>query len=145
MSYQGTVLSGRRARCVLYFAAVAVLLATAGHLPLRVDLAAVGLAALAAGAWCANNFRRCARAHCLVTAAGWLGLAAAAFIGAGLGHSVLGGYEEPVFFAVLAAGYAFELAVLAASGRTALAGHRGSRWLHCPWPGAAVGRWRHGL
>ncbi|WP_125613799.1 hypothetical protein [Specibacter cremeus] len=94
--------------CVLYFAAVAALLAIAPHLPARLDLAMVGLASLVAGTWCGRNFWRCHRAHCVITAVGWLGIAALAGIGAELGHSLIGGYEEPVFMAVLGAGFAFE-------------------------------------
>jgi hypothetical protein len=72
-------------------------------------LATDGLAALAAGAWCALNFWRCRHAHCAVTSSGWLALSVLAFTEAALGHSLIGGDEQPVFLAVLAAGLVFEV------------------------------------
>jgi hypothetical protein len=39
---------------------------------------------------------------------GWLALSAFAFIETGLGHSVIGGYEQPVFLGVLALALVFE-------------------------------------
>jgi hypothetical protein len=103
------------------FAAVIGLLILAPQLPVRADLAADGLAALAGGAWCGLNFWRCRHAHCAVTGAGWLALSALAFFGAGLGHSLIGGYEQPVFLAVLAAALAFEAAWRWARGTSAVA------------------------
>ncbi|HEX9355657.1 MAG TPA: hypothetical protein VF933_17795 [Streptosporangiaceae bacterium] len=61
------------------------------------ELALEGAAALAAGGWCALNFWRCRHAHCLVTGVGWLGLSLLAFVEAGLGDSVIGGYERGVY------------------------------------------------
>ena len=90
------------------FAALIVLLALAPHLPRRAELAADGFASLAAGSWCGVNFWRCRQAHCMVTAAGWLGLSLVAFAGAGLGHSVIYGDEQLIFLGVLAAALAFE-------------------------------------
>lgn len=87
---------------------VVVLLNVAPHLPPRAGLAADGLAALCAGGWCSLNFWRCRHAHCLVTGTGWVALAALGFAESGLGHSVIGGYEEPVFLGILAAGLIFE-------------------------------------
>ena len=46
--------------------------------------------------------------HCVIDGVGWLGLALVAFVGAGLGHSVIGGYEQPVFLGVLVTALAFE-------------------------------------
>ena len=106
--------------CVLYFLAVIALLSIAPHLPGRAGLAADGLAALAAGTWCGLNFWRCRRAHCVGPRAGWLGLALLAFVGAGLGHSVIGGYEQPVFLGVLVAALAFECVWRAARGTNAV-------------------------
>lgn len=97
-------------RAVLFFAAVVALLLVAPLLPRRADLAADGLAAAAAGAWCTLNFWRCRHAHCLVTGTGWLALSVLAFAEAGLGRSVIHGNEQPVFLAVLALGLAFEWA-----------------------------------
>lgn len=74
------------------------------------ELALEGAAALAAGGWCALNFWRRRHAHCLVTGVGWLGLSLLAFVEAGLGHSVIGGYERGVFVLMLAIGCVFEAA-----------------------------------
>lgn len=92
----------------LYYAAVIALLLLAPLLPQRGELAVEGLAALAAGTWCAANFWRCRHAHCLVTGAGWLTLSAVTFVEAGIGHSLIGGYEQPVFLGVLLLGLIFE-------------------------------------
>jgi hypothetical protein len=93
---------------LVYFAAVVVLLNVGQVLPRRADLAAVGLAALLAGGWCAVNFWRCRHAHCAPTGAGWLALAVFAFAEAALGRSVIGGDEPQVFLVVLGLGLAFE-------------------------------------
>ena len=63
---------------------------------------------LAAGGWCAPNFWRCRHAHCFLTGAGWLALGALALVEMGLGHSLVGGYEQPTFLGVLVAGLGFE-------------------------------------
>jgi len=110
----------------LYCAAVAGLLILAPNLPERGNLAIDGLAALAAGGWCAVNLWRCRHAHCLVTSTGWLALAVLAFTGAGLGRSLIGGYEQPVFLAVLAASVAFEYTWRMARGTSALGRGTGS-------------------
>jgi hypothetical protein len=94
--------------CALYLLAVIALLNIAPHLPARADLAVDGLAALAAGGWCVLNFWQCRQAHCLIDGVGWLGLALLAFVEAGLGSSVIGGYEQLVFLGVLVAALAFE-------------------------------------
>ena len=95
---------------VVYFAVVLGLLNLAPHLPMRADLAVNGLAALAGGTWCVVNFWRCRRAHCVVSGAGWLGLALLSFVEAGLGHSLIGRHETLVFFGVLVVALAFEAA-----------------------------------
>ncbi len=84
------------------------------------ELALEGAAALAAGGWCALNFWRCRHAHCLVTGVGWLGLGLLAFVGAGLGHSVIGGYERGVFVVVLVLGCLFEAAWQITRGTNAM-------------------------
>src|SRR5262249_11801964 len=89
------------------FVAVVGLFSLAPHLPVRADLAADGLAALAGGAWCGLNFWRCRHAHCAVTGGGWLALGALAFGGAALGHRLIRRSEQPVFLAVLAAPLGF--------------------------------------
>jgi len=43
-------------------------------------------------------------AHCLVTGTGWLGLSIFAFTEAGVGHSLIAGYEQPVFLGILLVG-----------------------------------------
>jgi hypothetical protein len=109
------------------FVAVVGLFSLAPHLPARADLAADGLAALAAGAWCGLNFWRCRHAHCAVTGGGWLALSALAFGGAVLGHSLIGGYEQPVFLAVLAAALIFEAAWRLARRTNAIAARTAQR------------------
>jgi hypothetical protein len=106
--------------CALYLLAVVALLSIAPHLPGRAGLAVDGLAALAAGTWCLLSFWRCRQAHCVVNGAGWLGLAVVAFAGTGLGHSVIGGYEQPVFVGVLVTALAFECVWRAARGTNAV-------------------------
>ena len=112
---------------VACYAAVVGLLILAPRLPMAAALAADGLAALAAGAWCGLNFWRCRHAHCAVTSAGWLALSVLAFTGAALGHSLISGYEQPVFLAVLAAGLVFEAAWSWLRGSNAIALHRPRR------------------
>lgn len=104
----------------VYFGGVGGLLVVAPALSTRPGLAAIGLASLGGGAWCAVNFWRCRHAHCVVTGTGWLVLGALGLAGAGLGHSVVGGAERPVFLAVLALGVAFEAATYLNRGSYAL-------------------------
>lgn len=95
-------------------ATVAVLVVVVGllnlapHLPTRPSLAVFGLAALVGGGWCSLNFWRCRHAHCLITGPGWLALSIFASVEAGLGHSLIAGYEQPGFMGVLAVALAFE-------------------------------------
>jgi hypothetical protein len=56
-----------------------------------------------------------------VTSGGWLALSALAFSGALLGHSLIAGYEQLVFLAVLAAALAFETIWRWACGTNAIA------------------------
>jgi hypothetical protein len=93
---------------IIFFAAVIALLNVGLVLPARLDLSAAGLAAGAAGSWCTVHYWRTRQAHCLITGAGWLALAAFSFAEAGLGRSLIHGDEGLVFLAVLAAGLAFE-------------------------------------
>ncbi|SRR5712691_852438 len=93
---------------VVFYAVIIVLLNIGPVLPERLDLAAVGVASLAAGGWCAMNFWRCRHAHCLVTGPGWLALAGFTFVEAGLGRSLIHGDEGLVFLGVLAAGLLWE-------------------------------------
>jgi hypothetical protein len=87
---------------------VVALLNLSPHLPRRADLAVDGAAALIGGGWCTLNFWRCRHAHCLITGPGWLALSIFAFGEAGLGRSVIGGYEQPALVAVLGFALAFE-------------------------------------
>lgn len=93
---------------LVYFASVAILVDLALDLPIVLGLTVNGLAALAASGWCALNLWRCRHAHCIVTGAGWLGLALFSLTESVLGHSLIGGSEGLAFLAVLAAGLAFE-------------------------------------
>jgi hypothetical protein len=91
------------------FVAIFAVFSLAPNLPRRAELAVDALAALTAGGWCALNFWRCRHAHCLVTGAGWLGLAAFAFVEAGLGRSLIRGDEQLLFLVILAAAVLFEI------------------------------------
>ncbi|MGH2719101.1 MAG: hypothetical protein ACRDJU_11025 [Actinomycetota bacterium] len=93
---------------LVMIAIVVGLLNVAPHLATRPALALEGLGAFVGGAWCSLNFWRCRHAHCLVTGAGWLALSVFVFAEAAIGHSVIGGYEQPVLLGVLAAALLFE-------------------------------------
>ena len=93
----------------VYFVGIVALLNVAPHLATRWDLSLVALAGLAGGARCAHNFWRCRQAHCLVTALGWLGTGLLAGVEAVIGRSLIGGDEQAIMLAVLAAGIAFEI------------------------------------
>lgn len=105
---------------VLYYGAVIVLLLVAPALPKRGELGLDGLAALLGGGWCALNFWRCRHAHCAVTSVGWLALSLFAFIEAAIGRSLISGYEQPVFLAILVLALAFEVAWYAKRGTNAV-------------------------
>jgi hypothetical protein len=105
---------------ISYVAAVIGLMTLAPALPRSGELAMDGMAALAAGGWCALNFWRCGHAHCLISGAGWLGVSLLAFIGAGLGHSLIGGDEQLAFVGVLVVAVVFEVAWYLTRGTNAL-------------------------
>lgn len=105
---------------VTYFAVVIGLLLLAPLFPTRAELVTEGVAALAAGAWCGVNFWRCRHAHCVVTATGWLGLSMFVFVEAALGRSLIAGYEQPVFLAVLVVSLLFEGAWYISRGSNAI-------------------------
>lgn len=92
----------------LFVAVVIALLVVAAYLPQRPALVLDGVAAGASGLWCAANFWRCRHAHCLVTGAGWSLLGLCYLAEAGLGHSFVAGYEQPIFLGVLIVGLLFE-------------------------------------
>jgi hypothetical protein len=94
--------------CLFFLLAVVALLNLAPHLPARGQLGVEGIAFAAAGGWCALNFWRCRQAHCLISGFGWLALSVLTFIETGIGHSVIGGNEEPAFLGVLAIALVFE-------------------------------------
>lgn len=106
----------------VFFGSVIALLVLAPHLPRREELAVDGVAALAASGWCGLNFWRCRHAHCAVTAAGLLPLAALAIMEAGLGRTLIHGYEQLVFLGVLATGIAFEGVWYVAKGANSCGG-----------------------
>lgn len=116
---------------VMFFAVVIVLLNVGVIFPRRLDLIAIGAAGTAAGAWCAVNFWRCRHAHCVITGAGWLALAAFSFLEAGLGRSLIHGDEGLVFLGVLGVGLAFEGAWYMVRGTNAVSSVRSSR-AHAP-------------
>ena len=103
-----------------FFGAVIALLVLAAQLPQHWALVLDGLAALLAGGWCGLNFWRCRHAHCAVTAAGWLGLAALIAAEVAIGHSLVDGDEQRIFLGVFVAGLAFEGAWYLARGTNAL-------------------------
>lgn len=107
---------------IAFFAGVVGLLLVAPLLGKPYELAVDGVAALAAGGWCALNFWLCRHAHCLVTGVGWLGLALFAFGEAVYGRSVIHGDEQLAFLGILVAGVAFELAWYLARGTNAVTG-----------------------
>ena len=88
---------------------VVALLNVAAHLSVDPALAVDGLAGLAAGGWCSLNYWRCRHAHCLVTGPGWLAFGVFAFVEAGIGHSLIDGYEQPAFIGILGVAVIFEL------------------------------------
>ena len=107
--------------CALFFAAVLALFDLAHALTAPAYLLVDGLAFLAAGGWCGLNYWRCRHAHCLVSGAGWLALSGFAFVEAGLGRSLIGGDEQPVFLGVLAAALVFEGVWYCSRGTNAIA------------------------
>src|SRR5207244_2253001 len=92
----------------VYFAALIVLLGLAPHLPRRAELAADGLAFVAAGGWCGLHLWRRPPAPCMVNASGWPGVSPVALAEAGLGRSLIHGDEQLVFLGVLVAALGFE-------------------------------------
>lgn len=102
------LIRGGNLGAIAIFAVVFGLLNLAPHLAPRGDLAVVGLAALAGGGWCSLNFWRCRHAHCLVSGPGWLAFAVFVLVEVGLGRSLIGGNEQPVFLGLLALALAFE-------------------------------------
>ncbi|MGH8994556.1 MAG: hypothetical protein ACRDYB_00705 [Acidimicrobiales bacterium] len=100
------------------------LLNVAAHLSVQPALVVLGMAGLVAGGWCSLNFWRCRHAHCLVTGPGWLAFGVLALVEAGLGHSLIGGYEEPVFLAILAVAVLFEVSWYLGRRTNAIASHQ---------------------
>lgn len=92
----------------LFFAAVAVAVFGAPHLPARPGLALEATATLAAGSYCLLNFWRCREAHCILSGSGWSALALFEFVELGLGRSLIDRAEGLVFLVILAVAYGFE-------------------------------------
>jgi hypothetical protein len=115
---------------VVFFAVIIALLNVGVILPRRLDLAAIAVASLAAGSWCAVNFWRSRHAHCVITGAGWLALAGFSLLEAGLGRSLIHGDEGLVFLGVLGLGLAFEGAWYIARGTNAVSSR--SSWVRVP-------------
>ncbi|HTW06400.1 MAG TPA: hypothetical protein VME46_02760 [Acidimicrobiales bacterium] len=88
---------------------VVALLNVAAHLSVEPALVTDGLAGLAAGGWCSLNYWRCRHAHCLVTGPGWSAFGVFALVEAGIGRSLIDGYEQPVFMGILGVAVIFEL------------------------------------
>jgi hypothetical protein len=107
-------------RLIIFIATVVALLMVAPQLAARGRLGLDAIAFVAAGTWCALNFARCRHAHCVLTGAGWLALAALAVVEVGLGHSVIDGYEQPAFVGVLVGGLVFEAGWVVSRGTNAL-------------------------
>jgi hypothetical protein len=84
------------------------------------ELALEGATALAAGGWCALASGGDLASTAWVTGVGWLGLSLLTFVEAGLGHSVIGGYERGVFVLILAIGLVFEAAWQITRGTNAM-------------------------
>lgn len=105
--------------CALYFLVIIMALSASGVLPRRPELVVTGLCALAAGAWCANNFWRCRHVHCLVGGAAWPALAAFCFVEAGLGRTLIAGDEGIVFASILVAAFAVEAVWVCTRGTNA--------------------------
>jgi len=108
------------AASLLFFAGVVALLVVAPTLPTRGELAVVAVAAALAGGWCAVNFWRCRHAHCVVSGAGWLALAAFILVEVVIGRSVIAGQEQLLFLGVLVASLVFEFGWYAARGTNAV-------------------------
>lgn len=67
--------------------------------------------------------RRCRHAHCLITGPGWLAFGAFALVEAGLGRSLIAGYEQPVFLGILAVAVTFEISWYLARRTNAITSH----------------------
>ena len=99
------------------------LLNLAPHLPVQSALVVVGLAGLTAGGWCSLNYWRCRHAHCLITGPGWIAFGAFALVEAIIGHSLIAGYEQAVFFGILAIAVLFEISWYLGHHTNAIATH----------------------
>lgn len=80
----------------------------ASLLPTRPGLVGYAGTAFVVGVYCSLNVWRCRAAHCLVTGPGYLLYGALASVEAGLGRSLVGGYEGPIFLALFAVAVLFE-------------------------------------
>lgn len=101
------------------------LLNLAGHIPARPALGVEALTGFIGGGWCSLNFWRCRHAHCLVTGPGWLIFALFVLVEAAIGHSLIGGYEQPAFFGILGVAVIFEVAWYLTHRTNAVVAHPG--------------------
>lgn len=100
------------------------LLNVASHLSDRAALVVYGIAGLVAGGWCTLNFWRCRHAHCLITGPGWLAFGVFAVAEAAIGHSLIGGVEDPVFLGILGLAVLFEVSWYLLHHTNAVVAHR---------------------
>lgn len=99
------------------------LLNLAGHIPVRPALGVEALTGFIGGVWCSLNFWRCRHAHCLITGPGWLAFGLFVLVEAAIGHSLIGGYEQPVFLGILGVAVVFEVAWYRTHRTNAVVGH----------------------
>ena len=96
------------APAVVLVGSIVALFEIAGFLPQRAGLGLDLVAGIIGGSWCSLNFWRCRHAHCVVTGGGWLAFSVLVLIEVVIGHSLIQGYEQPAFIAILGAGLLFE-------------------------------------
>jgi hypothetical protein len=104
----------------IFFAAVAVGISVAPHLPTQAGLVLDAMATFAASGWCLINFWRCREAHCVVSGYGWAALGLLEIVELALGRSVIRGDEGQVFVAILVVALVFECVWQSNSGSNAL-------------------------
>ena len=104
----------------IFFAAVAVGISAAPHLPTRGGLVLDVVVTFAASGWCLVNVWRFREAHCVVNGYGWAALGLLEVVELALGRSVIRGDEGLIFVAILAVALCFECVWQGRSGTNAL-------------------------